>query len=98
MYLVDQVGQLKELNIDAARPVANLRTVLDVSAVLVGPLDPKDERGFLGAAFAPDGRLFTYTSEAFDPAVPATFPLPPDPPGPCDLSGVVPDHRSVIRE
>jgi hypothetical protein len=98
MYLVDQVGQLKELNIDAARPVAKLRTVLDVSAVLVGPLDPKDERGFLGAAFAPDGRLFTYTSEAFDPAVPATFPLPPDPPGPCDLSGVVPDHRSVIRE
>ena len=98
MYLVDQVGQLKELNLDAARPVANLRTVLDVSAVLVGPLDPKDERGFLGAAFAPDGRLFTYTSEAFDPAVRATFPLPPDPPGPCDLSGVVPDHRSVIRE
>ncbi|WP_353952227.1 PQQ-dependent sugar dehydrogenase [Knoellia sp. S7-12] len=98
MYLVDQVGQLKELNIDAAGPVARLRTVLDVSAVLVGPLAPDDERGFLGAAFAPDGRLFTYTSEAFNPAVPATFPLPADPPGPCDLSGVVPDHRNVIRE
>ena len=98
LYLVDQVGQLKELAIDAPRPVTNLRTVLDVSPVLVGPLDPKDERGFLGAAFSADGRLFTYTSEAFDPAVPATFPLPADPPGPCDLSGVVPDHRSVIRE
>jgi len=98
MYLVDQVGQLKELDIDAARPVPHLRTLLDVSGVLVGPLDPKDERGFLGAAFALDGRLFTYTSEAFDPAVPATFPLPTDPPGPCDLSGVVPNHRSVIRE
>ena len=98
MFIVDQVGQLKELDIDAPRPVAHLRTVLDVSAVLVGPLDPKDERGFLGAAFSPDGRLFTYTSEAFDPAVPATFPLPPDPPGPCDLRGVVPNHRSVIRE
>ena len=98
MYLVDQVGQLKELDIDAARPVPHLRTLIDVSDVLAGPLDPKDERGFLGAAFAPDGRLFTYTSEAFDPAVPATFPLPADPPGPCDLSGVVPNHRSVIRE
>ena len=98
MYLVDQVGQLKELDIDAARPVPHLRTLLDVSDVLAGPLDPKDERGFLGAAFAPDGRLFTYTSEAFNPAIPATFPLPADPPGPCDLSGAVPDHRSVIRE
>jgi hypothetical protein len=98
LYIVDQVGQLKELNLQAPRPVPSMRTVLDVSSVLVGPLDPKDERGFLGAAFAPDGRLFTYTSEAFDPAVPATFPLPADPPGPCDLSGVVPDHRSVIRE
>ncbi len=98
MYLVDQIGQLKELNIDAERPVAQLRTVLDVSAVLAGPLDPTDERGFLGAAFAPDGRLFTYTSEAWDPALTASFPLPADPPGPCDLSGVVPDHRSVVRE
>lgn len=98
MYVVDQVGQLKELNVATTRPGDALRTVLDVSSVLVGPLDPKDERGFLGAAFADDGRLFTYTSEAFDPAVPATFPLPADPPGPCDLTGVVPDHRSVIRE
>jgi len=98
LYIVDQVGQLKELDIDAARPVSRLRTVLDVSSVLVGPLDPKDERGFLGAAFSSDGRLFTYTSEAFDPARPATFPLPADPPGPCDLTGVVPNHRSVIRE
>lgn len=98
LYIVDQIGQLKELDIDAPRPVAHLRTVLDVSAVLVGPQDPKDERGFLGAAFANDGRLFTYTSEAFNPTVPATFPLPPDPPGPCNLRGVVPNHRSVIRE
>ncbi len=98
LYLVDQVGQLKELDLDASRPVAQLRTVLDVSSVLAGPVDPKDERGFLGAAFAPDGRLFTYTSEAYDPATPATFPLPADPPGPCDLRGVVPDHRSVVRE
>lgn len=98
LYVVDQVGQLKELDIDASRPVARLRTVLDVSSLLVGPQDPQDERGFLGAAFAPDGRLFTYTSEAFNPIVPATFPLPPDPPGRCDLSRVVPDHRSVVRE
>ncbi|MHA7156325.1 PQQ-dependent sugar dehydrogenase [Arthrobacter sp. TMN-50] len=98
LYIVDQIGQLKELSIDAPRPVAQLTTVLDVSPLLVGPQDATDERGFLGAAFAADGRLFTYTSEAFDPAVPATFPLPPDPPGSCDLSGAVPDHRSVIRE
>jgi hypothetical protein len=98
MYIVDQVGQLKELDVDNTRPRSQLRTVLDVSAVLAGPLDPTDERGFLGAAFADDGRLFTYTSEAFDPAVPATFPLPADPPGPCDLRGVTPDHRSVVRE
>ena len=98
MYVVDQVGQLKELDLTAPRPVGSLRTVVDVSGVLAGPVDPKDERGFLGAAFAPDGRLFTYTSEAFDPAVPATFPLPPDPPAPCDIAGRLPDHRSVIRE
>ncbi|MGJ9403320.1 PQQ-dependent sugar dehydrogenase [Arthrobacter sp. KK5.5] len=98
LYIVDQIGHLKELSIDAPRPVAQLTTVLDVSELLVGPQAPDDERGFLGAAFAADGRLFTYTSEAFDPADQATFPLPPDPPGPCDLSGAVPDHRSVIRE
>lgn len=98
LFIVDQVGQLKELDIDAPRPVAHLRIVLDVASLLVGPKDPKDERGFLGAAFATGDRLYTYTSEAFNPAVPATFPLPADPPGPCDLSGVVPNHRSVIRE
>jgi hypothetical protein len=98
MYVVDQVGQLKELNVRTTQPGDVLRTVIDVSSVLAGPLDPKDERGFLGAAFADDGRLFTYTSEAFHPATTATFPLPADPPGPCDLTGVVPDHRSVVRE
>ncbi|HJR38268.1 MAG TPA: PQQ-dependent sugar dehydrogenase [Nocardioidaceae bacterium] len=98
MYVVDQVGQLKELNVRTTQPGDVLRTVIDVSSVLVGPLTPTDERGFLGAAFADDGRLFTYTSEAFDPSTPATFPLPEDPPGPCDLTGVVPDHRSVVRE
>ncbi|HET9872778.1 MAG TPA: PQQ-dependent sugar dehydrogenase [Propionibacteriaceae bacterium] len=102
LYLVDQVGQLKELDLTAPRPVTSVPTALDVSSLLVGPQDPKDERGFLGAAFSPsfatDGRLYTYTSEAFNPATPATFPLPPDPPGPCDLRGVQPDHRSVVRE
>jgi len=102
LYLVDQVGQLKELDLRLARPVARLRTVLDLSSLLVGPVDPKDERGFLGAAFSPDfvndGRLYTYTSEAFSAAVPADFPLPQDPAGPCNLRGVFPDHRSVIRE
>ncbi|HET7475457.1 MAG TPA: PQQ-dependent sugar dehydrogenase [Dermatophilaceae bacterium] len=100
--MVDQIGQLKELDLTATRPVPRIPTVLDVSGLLVGPQDPKDERGFLGAAFSPhfvtDGHLYTYTSEAFDPNTPADFPLPPDPPGPCDLSGVQANHRSVIRE
>lgn len=102
LYLVDQIGQLKELDLTLARPVRQLRTVLDVSALLAGPVDPKDERGFLGAAFSPnfvsDGRLYTYTSEAFTAAIPADFPLPADPAGRCNLRGVQPDHRSVIRE
>ncbi|MDX6320844.1 MAG: hypothetical protein QOF52_702 [Propionibacteriaceae bacterium] len=104
LYLVDQVGRLKELDLEARRPVATVPTVLDVSQLLVGPVDPKDERGFLGAAFSPDfatsktPHLYTYTSEAFDPGIPATFPLPPDPRGQCDLKGVQPDHRSVVRE
>jgi hypothetical protein len=102
LYLVDQIGQLKELDLTLPRPVRVLRTVLDVSALLVGPVDPKDERGFLGAAFSPDfssdGLLYTYTSEAFLPGVVADFPLPADPNGPCNLRGVVADHRSVIRE
>ncbi|MEQ1891701.1 MAG: PQQ-dependent sugar dehydrogenase [Planctomycetota bacterium] len=102
LFLVDQVGLLKELDLTLARPVRRLPTVLDLSALLAGPLDPKDERGFLGAVFSPrfasDGRLYTYTSEAYDPSIVADFPLPVDPPGPCNLRNVRPDHRSVIRE
>ncbi len=97
LYVVDQVGQLKELDVTAPRPVPSLRTVLDVGGLLVGPVEPKDERGFLGAAFAADGTLYTYTSEAFAPG--SDFPLQPDPAdSPCDIAGRVADHRSVVRE
>ncbi|MHA7276235.1 hypothetical protein ACX80O_06860 [Arthrobacter sp. Hz1] len=41
LYIVDQIGQLKELSIDAPRPVAHLATILDVSPLLVGPRTPR---------------------------------------------------------
>jgi hypothetical protein len=53
LYLVDQVGRLKELDLEARRPVATVPTVLDVSQLLVGPVDPKDERGSLGLPSPP---------------------------------------------
>lgn len=103
LYLVDQVGFLKELDVTAPWPVADLPTVLDVTALLGGvPASPKDERGFLGAAFSPtfatDGFLYTYTSEAFVPGTTADFPLPDDSATTeCDIAGRQPDHRSVVR-
>ena len=98
MFVVDQVGMLWSLDLTAPAPVTPT-PVLDVSALLAGPQDPKDERGFLGAAFSPsfatDGLLYTDTSE---PRTAADHPLRPSN-DPC-LAGFpqVPDHVDVIRE
>jgi hypothetical protein len=48
MYVVDQVGQLKELNVRTTQPGDMLRTVIDVSNVLAGPLDPRTSEGSPG--------------------------------------------------
>jgi hypothetical protein len=103
LFVVDQVGVLWSLDVSdpAAWPVQP-RPVLDVSDLTVGPDTPTDERGFLGAAFSPtfatDGLVYTDTSEPFDPANPATFPLRPST-DPC-LAGSpqTPDHIDVVRE
>jgi glucose/arabinose dehydrogenase len=103
LFVVDQVGVLWSLDVSdpAAWPVQP-RPVLDVSDLTVGPDTPTDERGFLGAAFSPtfatDRLIYTDTSEPFDPANPATFPLRPST-DPC-LAGSpqTPDHIDVVRE
>lgn len=98
MFIVDQVGFLFSLDITAPPPVVPT-TVLDVTALLAGPLDAKDERGFLGAAFSPDfavdGLLYTSTSE---PLAPADYRLRRS--NDACLTGhpQTPDHVDVIRE
>ncbi len=92
LFVTDQNGILWAIDL-----ASGTKTVfLDVSLLLVplgvfGP-DSFDERGLLGVAFHPDyqdnGLLYTYTSEpVFKPADFSTMP-----------PGVLPDHRSVIRE
>ena len=98
LFVVDQVGTLWSVDLTAPAPVTPT-SVLDVSSLLAGPQDPKDERGFLGAAFSPDfatdGLVYTDTSE---PAVPADHRLRPSTDA-C-LAGFpqTPDHVDVIRE
>ncbi|MFD1052705.1 PQQ-dependent sugar dehydrogenase [Terrabacter terrigena] len=98
LFVVDQVGTLWSLDLTTPAPVTPT-SVLDVSALLAGPQDPKDERGFLGAAFSPsfatDGLVYTDTSEATSPA---DHPLRPSTDA-C-LAGFpqTPDHVDVIRE
>ena len=99
LFVVDQVGLLHAVDVGdpTAWPVP-ARTVLNVMDLVVGPSRDGDERGFLGAAFAPGdpSRLFTYTSEALDPAHPADFAVPRST---ADCALVLPpDHQSVIRE
>ena len=98
MFVVDQVGTLWSLDVGAGGRV-DPTPVLDVSSLLVGPLDPTDERGFLGAAFSPHGsKLYTYTSEATTagpgPRHYSTIPAV----NPCDPKlPAVADHRTVVR-
>ncbi len=92
LFVSDQNGILWAIDL-----ATGVKTVfLDVSPLLVdlGVFGPGsfDERGLLGVAFHPDyqdnGLLYTYTSEhVFKPADFSTMP-----------PGVLPDHRSVIRE
>jgi len=75
LYVVDQAGTLWRIDLATGTKTA----FLDVSARLVplGAFGPNtfDERGFLGVAFDPayatNGRLYTFTSEPFDPNSPA---------------------------
>ncbi|NUO91106.1 MAG: CHRD domain-containing protein [Dermatophilaceae bacterium] len=98
LFVVDQVGILWSLDLTAPAPVTPT-SVLDVSRLLVGPQNPKDERGFLGAAFSPafdtDGLVYTDTSEATSPA---DHPLRPSNDACLAASAQVPDHVDVIRE
>jgi hypothetical protein len=100
LFVVDQVGLLWDVNVsDPSRwPVHDAPpVVLDVKKLVVGPSRDGDERGFLGAAFSPDGKyLYTYTSEAVDPLHPADFPVPTST-ATC-AKVLPPDHQSVIRE
>jgi len=92
LFVTDQSGILYAIDLDGGEK----HVFLDVRPLLVelgifGP-DTFDERGLLGVAFHPDyatnGLLYTYTSEpVFKPSDFSTLP-----------AGVLPDHRSVIRE
>jgi glucose/arabinose dehydrogenase len=91
LYVVDQPGQFWRINLRNGRKYV----FLDLSERLVelGLFGINyDERGFLGATFAPDfsrsGRLYTYTSEPANEA--ADFSTMPD--------GIEPNHQSVITE
>jgi hypothetical protein len=104
LFVVDQVGTLWALDVSdpGAFPV-DPTAVLSTQELQVGPETPTDERGFLGAAFAPDfgpagGHVYTDTSEPLDPANPADFPLRQST-DPC-LAGFpqTPDHLDVVRE
>lgn len=98
MFVVDQVGSLWSIDTGAGGHVEPVE-VLNVAALLAGPVDPKDERGFLGAAFSPHSpTLYTYTSERLTtqpgPVHYSTIPAV----NPCDRRlQAVADHRSVIR-
>ena len=98
LFIVDQVGTLWSLDLTATAPVSPT-SVLDVSGLLAGPQDPKDERGFLGAAFSPDfstdGLVYTDTSE---PLGPADHPLRPSTDACLNGFPQTPDHVDVIRE
>ena len=98
LFIVDQVGSLLSLNVTAPAPVVPVQ-VLDVSALLVGPVNSTDERGFLGAAFSPnfavDGLLYTDTSE---PLGPADYRLRPSNDACLVGHPQIPDHLDVIRE
>ncbi|MCA9470168.1 MAG: PQQ-dependent sugar dehydrogenase [Nitrospira sp.] len=91
LFVVDQTGQVWAVNL----ATGTRSLFLDVSSRLV-PLGlfgiDYDERGLLGAAFAPDyfrsGRFYTYESVPTDR--PADFSTIP--------TGVPPDHQSVVVE
>jgi glucose/arabinose dehydrogenase len=90
-YVADQPGQLWRISLRNGQKYV----FLDLSDRLVelGLFGINyDERGFLGAAFAPNfarsGLLYTYTSEPANAA--ADFSTMPD--------GVDPDHQSVVTE
>lgn len=99
LFVVDQVGLLHVVDVSdpSAWPVP-ARTVLDVTDLVVGPSRDGDERGLLGAAFDPADAsiLYTYTSEALDPAHPADHRVPQST-EPCALV-LPPDHQSVVRQ
>jgi glucose/arabinose dehydrogenase len=91
LFVIDQPGQMWAVHL----ATGNKSLFLDLSSRLVelGLFGfDYDERGFLGAAFAPDyfksGRLYTYQSELA--SQPADFSTMPE--------GVEPDHQSVIVE
>ncbi|MFT4938721.1 MAG: glucose/arabinose dehydrogenase [Paraglaciecola sp.] len=91
LYVADQSGQLWRVSLRTG----NKYVLLDLSDRLVELAlfgINYDERGFLGATFAPDfsrsGLLYTYTSEPASEA--ADFSTMPD--------GVEPDHQSVVTE
>jgi len=93
LFVVDQVGFLWDVDVSSVRKVDAVK-VLDISDLVVGPSRDGDERGFLGAAFSPDGKfLYTYTSERVGPT---DYPVPTST-APC-AKILPPDHQSVIRE
>jgi hypothetical protein len=99
LFVVDQVGSLVSLDVRGATGPVTPRKVLDVSSLLVGPQNPTDERGFLGAAFSPtfgtDGLVYTDTSERFGPA---DYHLRPSTDACLVGHPQTPDHLDVIRE
>jgi plastocyanin len=99
LFVTDTVGKLWAIQ----TKTGSKALVLDVSGLLVQDLGQEipalpgyDERGLLGVAFHPqykrNGLLYTFTSEPFDPAIPADFPLQGLSPG------QRPNHRNVISE
>ena len=91
LFVVDQPGKMWAVNLENG----SKSLFLDLSSRLVelGLFGLNyDERGFLGAVFAPDyfrsGLLYTYSSEL--PSGSADFTTMP--------AGVAPDHQSVIVE
>jgi glucose/arabinose dehydrogenase len=91
LFVIDQPGQMWAVNLDTG----DKSVFLDLSArmVTLGLFGINyDERGFLGATFAPDyfdsGLIYTHQSEPAD--VPADFSTMP--------AGIAADHQGVVTE
>jgi len=88
LYIVERLGQVKRVNLDAPSVLDYLNFNL-----LENDLEAGGEKGLLGFAFHPNftnnNKVYTYTSEGIDgaPTFPTTMPM-----------GQNPEHQTVITE